>query len=159
VAVSPETTSLLPQRHDRFNLHCASRREAAGHDGDRDQQRIGTGKLAEVLGEQAVERDRLARAVRYRGKCLYPLAERETAGGDSDTTIKVNGSVGVTPNSRLEPARLSHRAPTSPSTIPVRLSFSPSPRIMRKIALVWAPTAIRIPISRVRVAMEYWMSP
>lgn len=30
-------------------------------------RRIGTGKLAEVLGPDAVERDRLARAVRYRG--------------------------------------------------------------------------------------------
>ena len=37
-AVSPEIRSLLPQRHDRFDLHCASRGEAAGRDGDRDQQ-------------------------------------------------------------------------------------------------------------------------
>src|SRR5580692_4496845 len=30
-------------------------------------RRIGTGKLAEALGASAIDRDRLARAVRYRG--------------------------------------------------------------------------------------------
>ena len=73
--------------------------------------------------------------------------------------MNVNGSVAVTPNSRLEPARPSHQAPTSPSARPVRLSISPSPIIMRKMSPACAPMAMRKPISCVRVAIEYWMSP
>ena len=37
-----------------------------------------------------------------------------TAVSNSETLMKVNGSVAVTPNRRLEPARPSHKAPTSP---------------------------------------------
>ena len=73
--------------------------------------------------------------------------------------MNVNGSVAVTPNSRLEPARPSHQAPTSPSARPIRVSVSPSPIIMRKMSPVCAPIAMRTPISRVRVAIEYWISP
>ena len=73
--------------------------------------------------------------------------------------MKVDGSLAVTPNSRLEPARPSHKPPTSPIASPVRLSVSPSPIIILKMSLACAPMAMRKPISRVRVAMEYWMSP
>ena len=38
-----------------------------------------------------------------------------TAVSNSETVVNVNGSLAVTPNSRLEPARPSHQAPTSPS--------------------------------------------
>ena len=82
-----------------------------------------------------------------------------TAVSSSETVVNVNGSLAVTPDSRLEPARPSHQAPTSPSATPVRLSVSPSPIIIRKMSPACAPMAMRRPISCVRVAMEYWMSP
>ena len=41
-----------------------------------------------------------------------------TAESTSETAVNVKGLVAVTPNSRLEPARPSHRAPTSPSARP-----------------------------------------
>src|SRR5690242_20706815 len=53
-------------------------------------RRIGTGKLAEVQGPQAIERDRLARAVRFRGD---PRAEWQSYGPDTKSiaTAFTNG--------------------------------------------------------------------
>src|SRR5689334_24916360 len=43
-------------------------------------RRGGTGKLAEIVGPEAIERDRLARAVRFRGD---PAAEWQSYGPDT----------------------------------------------------------------------------
>ncbi len=82
-----------------------------------------------------------------------------TAVSSSETAANVNGSLAVTPNSRLET-----RAPEPPrSDEPERhagqAQLSPSPIIMRKMSPACAPMAMRKPISCVRVAIEYWMSP
>jgi hypothetical protein len=43
-----------------------------------------------------------------------------TAVSNTETIANVNGSLAVTPNSRLETARRSHKAPTSPSARPAQ---------------------------------------
>ena len=45
-------------------------------------------------------------------------------------------------------------ARTKPSAIPLRSMIAPSPMINRKTAAGFAPSAMRIPISRVRRATE-----
>lgn len=79
-------------------------------------------------------------------------AASATAVKSIDRERNVKGSVAVTPNKRLAPARSNHSAPISPSPSPAKLSFDPSPMTMRKISPAWAPIAKR-------VAIECCMSP
>ena len=71
-------------------------------------RRIGTGKLAEILGAQAIERDRLARAVRFRGDWK---AEWESYGADTllIATAFTNGiNAYIRELRRTAPCRISH---------------------------------------------------
>src|SRR5262245_15870197 len=82
-----------------------------------------------------------------------------TSNKTKGTKMKVARSVGVTWNSKLDITRVIAYAPTNPTTVPtttsdiayLNTSFNTSPTC--------APSAIRIPISRVRCVTAYAVTP
>src|SRR5437763_854686 len=70
------------------------------------------------------------------------------------TKRKVVGSVGVTPNNRPDNTRVNHNAASQPTPVPQRARAIPCPTTNRNTSRVCAPTAMRVPISRVRSATD-----
>jgi len=66
------------------------------------------------------------------------------------TTKNVMGSVALIPKSKPDINRVNPSAPSSPRATPIKAIFAPCPRTMRKMSRRCAPSAMRIPNSRVR---------
>src|SRR5439155_7785842 len=77
-------------------------------------------------------------------------ARSATETRSSETTVKVSKSVWLTPNSRLERILVAARAPTNPKTTPMLIIAKPCFKTNASTLLRRAPTAILMPISRVR---------
>src|SRR5262245_51046616 len=82
------------------------------------------------------------------------LAAIATAASASAAIAKTAGSVGLTPKSSDLSVRVTANAPTRPSATPPPARRTPSPTISRRTASAGAPSASRIPISRLRRATE-----
>src|SRR5439155_23059322 len=82
-----------------------------------------------------------------------------TAASTTAAARNVAGSAGCTPNSRPPSRRASAAAPTAPSRMasPVRASARPTTSLVTRPEA--APSAMRMPISRVRWETEYDMTP
>ena len=77
-------------------------------------------------------------------------AAAATATNTIGTTINVSGSLGVTPYSNIASGLVAARAETTPTATPINANFSPWPMTRAITCGGLAPSAVRIPISRVR---------
>src|SRR5215831_1164181 len=81
-------------------------------------------------------------------------ATSATSVSNAAIVTNVNGSLAVTPNSRLAISRVNRNAATLPSATPARASSIPCPTTSSSTSLTCAPSAILIPISRKRCVIE-----
>ena len=86
-------------------------------------------------------------------------AARATSASSPATAPRVTGSLGFTPKSSPPITRVTASAPMRPSTTPANDSASVRRSTMRATSRPRAPSATRIPISRVRSATEYDSTP
>ena len=78
------------------------------------------------------------------------LANNATTPSTIATAAKVTGSVGRTPYNILLISLESSRAPTKPAAVPASACIIPCRTTIRSTAARLAPSAMRMPISRVR---------
>jgi exosortase K len=81
------------------------------------------------------------------------LANTVTSSSNKDTPMNADGSVAVTPYSKLETNRVTATAAINPSAKPRTVSLTPWPMTRESTSRLCAPRATRTPISRVR-----WMT-
>src|SRR5262245_4771658 len=86
-------------------------------------------------------------------------ASSATAISSSGTAMNVTGSVALTPKSSDFINRVSAKEAANPIAMPASVSFIPCPVTILSTAPALAPSAIRTPISRVRCATEYAITP
>src|SRR6185503_4777875 len=151
---------VIPTDSDRGGFLCGSLRISAisGFNGlfqrrvRRDTQRAAEKRL---YSERSATSGSTWEALRAGKKQANTAMTANTIG----TITKIARSRVPTPKRRLLTARVSAYAPATPNTIPIAVSIIPFEMISLRISVFDAPSAMRIPISRVRCVTLYDSTP